>query len=341
MSTRKQVTDTIKRIAALPECPQALLILSPDAIRIERVLEHLFKKFSGGTFTRDKLIRLNLEELKSTHFAKVKNSLSSISLFSSEQHLILENVHELTAPESKVLLVIIEESSPSNKIFITGEKLLESNALSKYFAGKELLIHLEELKGYDLRQWVEKEFERNNVKKVSPEALVLMMELGENLPDKIAPLVKHLSLYLSDEEASVKDINAVFLSKTNSSEFELIDAISTKNVGRAEVLLSQIMKEGKSPFALIGLIAKTFSQYALIKNLQDHKKRPEEIRSLLGIQSWLFSKYSPAASRFSSEQLIGALKRILRIDGQLKNRSIGPEAIFGALVHELSLKKTQ
>jgi DNA polymerase III delta subunit len=96
------------------------------------------------------------------------------------------------------------------------------------------------------------------------------------------------------------------------------------------------MGQGSSPFMLIGLLTKTFTNLLRLRVMLDRGYQQQDIRNELGLSPWLFSKYLPTAKRISTTQLSKTLEALLVADYRIKDRSLGPDAVFSMVAYEAS-----
>jgi DNA polymerase III delta subunit len=67
-----------------------------------------------------------------------------------------------------------------------------------------------------------------------------------------------------------------------------------------------------------------------IRALSDQGMSQGDIKADLAISPWLFSKYLPLARRVSTPALLRALKALSEADFRLKDKSLGPTAVFSS-----------
>jgi hypothetical protein len=82
---------------------------------------------------------------------------------------------------------------------------------------------------------------------------------------------------------------------------------------------------------LLGLLTKTFTSLYRIRVLLDKGLNSPEIKNATGISPWLFSKYLPLAQRLRAPTLRATLEALIVADFRLKDRSLGPTAIFSGV----------
>jgi hypothetical protein len=82
-------------------------------------------------------------------------------------------------------------------------------------------------------------------------------------------------------------------------------------------------------------LGKTWVSLSGIAALDRKGLSANEIRTNLAISPWLFNKYLPLAKRLTPELASKGTESLLKADFTLKDRSLGPAAIFSELAQKL------
>jgi DNA polymerase III delta subunit len=339
-SNNKDAAQALKAILAEKTPPPFLLVLCPDRVRQERVIGSVLKKFcpeyDEKSRRSDSLTQISAESFNTSNIQNLSDNINSLSLFSKQKFILITDVEELNSSLNKKILDILEETSPDTCVILGAKKLASNSQILTFFRKNQALIELPELKNMDLTRWVEKELKTEGVTfsdEILPEAIIQSCDAD---PDKIAELISRLALFVDDEKASLNDLNSLSKHAPDASEFALIDNLPNKRMAwKSELLLTQIFKAGKNPFALLGLISRTYNNYMQIAYLREKGLSAQQIRTKLNISPWIFNKQFETSKNYSVQKLQKSLESILMADSKLKNRSLGDEAIFSALIHNL------
>ena len=198
------------------------------------------------------------------------------------------------------------------------------------------MLAFEQLKGAELRRWTERELKHHEIAGASDDLVELIISLASEEPEAITRLAEKLTLFIDGAPASAEALRALNPGRSHASDFELADQLLTgKRVG-TEVLLQQLFQQGSSPFMLMGLLTKTVTNLYRMRCMLDRGSQHQDIRGELGLSPWLFSKYLPTAQRVTKEQLQRTLDTMLVADFKLKDRSLGPDAVFSSVAYEAS-----
>lgn len=315
-------TQKLKSILSAPKPPPYLLFLSPDLTRRERFIQRYKITFPGTVSV------FQGKDFDKTTLKKMQDVLQSYSLFSQQETVILSDIDELNAGELKQLQETLLTESFPNTLIMLGTTLPATSVFLKYCLKHQACIQLSELKGLELKRWVTKEFETQGIKNVSDRVIDKIIELGHVHVDAISKKIEIAALYSNNGEITQDDLNILFHDFPEESEFILFDLAASGQRIKAELLLERLLQSGKSPFGLVAIWARTVGQLLTISLMQTQRAHDATIREALGIAPWLFTKIYPLVKKLSLTKLTLIQKRLLKVDGLLKNKSLGANELL-------------
>lgn len=322
----------IKELSARSECPRCVVITAPDRIRRERALAYLLKHFAKDskptTFTFSEQGRSN-----PTAFLQ---DLSEPSLFEPTRFGVIRSIESAKAADVEPISALLERGVEGAHLFIVGESLPNTPNFKKTLQAKATIIPFEALKGAELSRWVERELKQQEISHSGDDVVELLISVGNEDPEAINRLIEKLGLFTAGSTANAATLRALEPGRATASDFELAESLLGNNRAATETLLHQLLSQGSSPFMLVGLLTKTFVTLLRIRALVDRGLSHGDIKADLDISPWLLSKYLPLAKKFSRETLANNLRALMVADFRLKDRSLGPAAIFSSLAREIS-----
>src|SRR5574344_185586 len=233
-----------------------------------------------------------------------------------------------SAPLSSTILVICNK----NKTFDIKTK----NIITK---NKGVVFDSKKVSDSGLGKWI-KEYVKEKGFVIDEQSITLISEyLGNNL-QKIDNELKKLILNIKDRKnITTEDItNNIGISK-DYNVFELEKALATKNVFKANQIISYFEKNQKAnPIQLI--IPNLFSFFVKVfiaSQTQTHT--PQEIAQALGFSNSYFAQdYIKAITYYSSQQIISIIKLFEEYDMKTKGMNVSPLTTEGDLLKELIFK---
>jgi DNA polymerase III delta subunit len=331
---RTSAANTLKEITAQSECPACVVITAPDRVRRIRTFEYILKHFTkDGSYTPK---RFSFGEQGRSNPASFLRDLEEPSLFDPTRFAVIGAIENAKAAEVEPVSEFLRKKIPGVHLFIVGESLPNTPNFKKTLAEYATHIVFEQLKGAELRRWVEREAKQNQVSLTDDALIELMISLGSDDPESIARLIEKFSLYLGDAQATPEALRALEPGRAHASDFELADTLLGRNRGMTETLLTQLISQGSSPFMLMGLLTKTFTSLLRIRALLDSGVGPNDIRNSMGLSPWIFSKYLPLAKQRSVEALARIVEALLIADFRLKDYSLGPTAVLSSVAEAVA-----
>lgn len=331
MSAPDQLKQIITRLADHKATPHACLVICPDSVRKARVVQRITSALSPNAEVK----RIDASSTTEDGFKKIFFSLQNSSLFTTESHLIINSIDSLSAAAAKPVLSLIKESSPSTVIIACANKLAPTLALYKFFDQNKMVFTLPELTGPELEKWITKELIQSGIKNFPPSSASIIRQASQESPDTAYDTIQKMALYLDGETLTLDDLKELVPVEARVDEFDFISRIATSPRARLELMMSQLLNQGVSPFPLLGLLHRNYATYHAMNQLLKGGMTPEQCARRLDSPPWLAKKIAPLAQRYSTPNLKIALGAIARADSLLKNRSLGPEGIMSELLESL------
>ncbi len=330
----------LKEITSKKSPPQSLLVISPDRTRRERITKTLLKKFcknyDENTHKSEILSVISAEDLNLSNIQNLIDDVNSLSLFSSQKFILINDTELMSAALNKKLLELIQNLTDSVCLIFTASKMAANSQIYNHFSKNNCLLELGELKNIELNRWVQKELKNSGINIADEMLIEALIQSTNSDPDKILELVTRLSLYIDKDKATLEDLSQLSKFIPAASEFALVENLPDKSkYWKSEMLVSQIFNSDKNAFALLGLIARNYTSYMHVNFLRKKGLNLQEIRQKLNISPWIFNKQTASSAKYSQEELYKAFKSILIADAKLKNRNLGDQSVFSELISNL------
>jgi DNA polymerase III delta subunit len=319
----------LKSLTAQKECPGCVVITSPDRMRRDRALRFLLDHFADSNLPKPQTFSFG-EQGRTSPQAFLRD-LAEPSLFEPVRFAVLRQIESAKAADLEPVSEFIRKNISGVHLFIIGESLPNTPTFKKTVEAHATLLAFEALKGAELRRWIERETVTQGISGAQDDVMELLSSLGEDDPDAIARLIEKFALYLGEDKASKQALKALEPTRVTASDFELAETLLGRNRAASETLLLQLTAQGSSPFMLMGLLTKTFVSLYRIRILIDKGLGNSEIKNAMNMSPWLFSKYLPLAQKLRALTLSAAIDSLLIADFRLKDRSLGPAAVFSAI----------
>jgi len=187
-----------------------------------------------------------------------------------------------------------------------------------------------------LRQWIEKQVQKEGGRGISPQATDLLVKLvGSNLWS-MQHEIKKLLLFASSRPIEEEDVKKLVGNTQQANVFAMIDAILESKVAVAEQSLQRLLNRGAAPAYLMVMLTRQIRMIARVKELKSQKKSETEIQNRLGLTSeYAFRKTLEQANRFPTPRIREAYRRLLETDLAIKTGRYDGELALNILTAEL------
>jgi len=279
-------------------------------------------------------LNLRFVDLEKEDFQGFKNEAKTISMFDEKKLIVLKHVflnkefQEDFLENSKYFInsedvvLFFEEGVPENKKFF---KFLEKKAKSQEF---------KILEGYQLKNWIRKEFEKYKAR-IEINALDQLIEFVGNDLWQMENEIKKLSSFKNGKTIKKEDVEVLVKSKIETDIFETIESLASKNKKKALELIHQHLEKGDSPLFLLSMINFQFRNLLIIKDLIEKGKPYYAFQKITGLHPFVIKKSSFQAQRFSLQELKKIYQKIFQADLNIKTGKLDPQTALDLFIAEI------
>lgn len=289
---------------------------------------------------------------------RVREALQQIGLFAPERVVWIRNLRNEPESEVDALLELLEQGVPSPcRLVATAASLDQRSRLFKWFkkhdAVEDCRLERDGNGRYvqsAVAAFVKARMRANGVRSPDARAVAAIVERAGSEIGVLAQEIDKLCLAAGpapDADAvrkHVRDMDEVWV-------FALTDALSNRDLGRAESLLDSLLRQGEHPLRLLANLATHVSQLREARRELEQLPRgafgpaatslDKRTQSLLSEpfrarypSKWRAFHLLRGASRFRASELSDLHGRLLQIDVKMKSgRPNGHDLLMGFLVH--------
>ena len=187
-----------------------------------------------------------------------------------------------------------------------------------------------------LVRWIVRRVEAGGKKIGRGEAEYLIFNCGE-LMTHLANEISKLTHYVSGEEVTRADIDAVTDRSTQASVFQMTDALAARDYDTAARILSELLGRRENPIMLLAMIGRQFRQLLAARAARDYRLGGDYVAEVCGIgMDFIVRKLMDAARGFTLAQLTRAVRLCAETDYAMKSSSADDEALLVDLLLQLA-----
>ncbi|MBQ8720197.1 MAG: DNA polymerase III subunit delta [Clostridia bacterium] len=232
---------------------------------------------------------------------------SALSAF--EDFLLLKDSHPYTV---FVMLLTTEGFDP-------GTPKRPSKLMNKYSKTFDIL-NFPKSTDAQLLPWLKRHFDKEEISVTVGALNALIFRSGHGM-EVLKNEVEKLSAYLKANgrrDLTERDVNEVASSSAECDAFALSNAIIGKSRDGAFVALTDMKLRRIDPMAVLGMLAKVYSELSSVAILLDEGAGAADIESALSLNPYKVKLYVSAAKKYGSARLSESLQALSRADAAAK-----------------------
>lgn len=170
-------------------------------------------------------------------------------------------------------------------------------------------------------------------RKITMDAINLMISgLGDDLVMLLNELDKLIKYTVEGDVITDKHVRKVCKLSTSQRIFDLTDALSIKDSGKALTALKFLLDNNESTQFIIVMVARQFLQLYDTKCIIDDGGSVRDVVAILGVRDFVARKLVDQCRRFSKKELKDSFENCLKMDEDIKNGLIKDETALELIV---------
>jgi DNA polymerase-3 subunit delta len=148
--------------------------------------------------------------------------------------------------------------------------------------------------------------------------------------------IEKLLTYRANQPIRGEDVRALVASVTESSVFDLVDAVGRRETNRALQLLHDQLWRNAAPIYLLSMITRQFRLLLQMRDLSERGKTVDQAVAQLKLHPFVARKTADQARNFSLAQLEAIYRKLLDADIAIKTGRSEPMLALDLLIVELT-----
>ncbi|MFH1129351.1 MAG: hypothetical protein V1686_01285 [Patescibacteria group bacterium] len=317
---------------------------------LRRMIEKNKESAQGGQANTEWLdfVRIDAGDKGMDVFRELKQTINTVSMFSSKKMMIIDSVFELDDDDQDKILEFLKKSKigddKSTTIIFWAESASPADELYKYIKLKAECKEFKLLEGAQLKKWIKDfvEEQKGSIDNLTIDKLIegtgndlwrLSNELNKLITYKMGDVrcptstTAKIMEDIARPPLTVADVELFIKPEIDLKIFDLVDAIGYKNKTKALKLFNQHIGEGDDVYYLLSMIV--YQIRNLIK-----VKTAKSIASL-GLHPFVARKSEQQASNFTYEELKKIYRQLMTIDFESKLGKANAQTALELLIFEL------
>ncbi|NIM02907.1 DNA polymerase III subunit delta [bacterium] len=276
--------------------------------------------------------------------AKEVISLAETYPFMSKRRLVVvKGIDKFTESELKEIVKYLKNPISSTCLVLESAKVKKeglARGIYKTISSLCETVIFWRLFDTEIPGWIENKISREG-KTISPQAAhYLFVEAGNNLLD-LSGEIEKLLIYTRDRKKVIlDDVEQLIGRSMSDSIFDLLRAITRKNLTRSLEILAKLTEAGEKPVGILARIAKRIRQIIYAKELMRQREKPANIIEEVGLHPFFDKDFPSQIQNFSRKELLNNFHQLLRADWEIKVGRKPAQLVLELLIMNLCGEKT-
>ncbi|HHV13089.1 MAG TPA: DNA polymerase III subunit delta [Clostridiales bacterium] len=247
---------------------------------------------------------------------KIAEDAQTLPFFSEKRLIIVENSGFFK--NQNELSELLKGTPDSTIIIFTETEIDKRSKLFKFLRDAGTVSEMNGLDEKNLKLFVASLLEQEGKKITEGSITHLLDKTGPDMTNLCNEAQKLISYTADRDVVTVQDIDAVVTTQITGKIFQMIDAIGSKQPGKALELYYDLLSVREKPMSILFLITRHFNILMQAKNLQALGHNSPSISEIVGVPPFAVNKYLSQARNFSMKKLREALEFGADIEEQIK-----------------------
>ena len=238
--------------------------------------------------------------------------------------------------ESEAMAKYLPNIPPGTTIIFTEYEIDKRSKLYKEAAKTACVIDCSTPTPQTLATWATKLARQNKKEIAPPTAHKLVQTVGTNMALLSQEINKLIAYVGANPQITPADVEAICTPTTESRIFDLIKAMMAKNTSQALTRYHDMLLLKESPIMVLTMVIRQFRNILLCKLAKEAGLTIYESTKELSLRDFMVEEALRQGSKFTVDQLIGALDESLETDIKIKSGLITPELGVELLIIKFS-----
>ncbi len=297
----------------------------------DQYLQQFFiKKFQESIDRGNKIDKmlLSVDEIGSK---EVINKLNESDIFSSKQLFVLRNPNSLRGKMRDELVEYCSNPNSNNYLVLIQDEYGIKNKFIKSLVSFFKPISVSTPFDSELKKWAKLFFKDNGIKKIPNETIEKIIDIFGESAYGLKNEIDKLCLSIDNKEnlENVNYLESTYLIRSYK-KFEFFNYLGKKNTRLSVKLGRSLVSKDSSMLDLLRPLNEFFQELLFIKIFSGTNRNSNSYTLLSPSVNRQLPSY---ANNFTSKEIVTAIKRLAKIDKQIKSSNIDDESAITEFVY--------
>ena len=237
------------------------------------------------------------------------------------------------AAQAEILLTYLKDPDPSTCLVLQAhDKIKKNTKVYKAIAASGLVYEAKTPYERELTGWVAAQAQGRGRVLRADAAAFLITAVGRDLSG-LDSAVERLCLYVPESDPiELRHVEEVVGHTRARTIWELLDAITDRDVAKALAQVHELLSQGENPLGLLAMITRQVRQLVIGRSVRARGADAKAVAQAAGVPPFKAQSFIRQLDRYRGDELIQALDRLSQADQALKRSKLPAELLLEAAV---------
>lgn len=333
--TWQRYSEFIDKIKVVDLSP-VIAVYGSDRFLRKMLIDNISQKMGDAKKVEKEVFYAN-----ETNPEQVLASCQTYSMFASLKLVLLYQFQGFNASQRNQILKYLDNPNPASVLLLFADPpsdYFDEKRFRDWFAGASKKIDLVELSGItdqDLKSII-KQLAKGFDKRISEDAISLLLELTGSSPELLYQEIEKISLYLGEAKAITPEIiSEIALGGKPENLFELAEALGGKDIELSLEIYRRMLNQKQSQEMILAIIKRHYRILLELYSALGSETMQKSIMDRFRIPKNLQRNYLKQAERFNERDLKKVFREFYETELLLKSSALERETIMERLLLRL------
>ena len=283
-------------------------------------------------------INTHFYEGKDISVGEIIDQAEVLPFFAERRVIFMEDTGLFKAGGERLAEYLSEANATSFFVFNESE-VDKRSRLYKTVQSKGYIVNFEVQDETTLKRWIAGILKREGKKITVSTAELFLEKTGTDMENIYTELEKLICYCLDKPIIEAQDVEAVCTDRITNHIFDMINAISAGQSGKALALYNDLVTLKEPPMRILFLLARQYNMLLQVKELKAKGFDQKAIGAKVGLSPYIAGKYAAQASGLRTAQLKEAVEECVKAEEAVKNGRMNDVMGIEVLIMSMLQKK--
>ena len=332
--------DDIKRQIKERRIDPLYLLVGEEQYLQERIIGQLFDSLGeGGRMFNVAVLSMSGDASSNATAAHVVDTANQLPMLGDRRIVVVRDFEKLKEEDCELLLEYLKHPSPASTVVFQAVSLDQRRKITTALFKACTVVRFDLLGDDEARRWAANYLKQRGCS-IEPAALGHLVGLVGTRLTRLVNELEKLAAYAGGGSITSSAIEELVPRAREHTNWELSDAVLTRDRERALRLAQRLLADGSEPVMLVGMLASLYRRMLAVKELMTRGASGDQVNKATGKYGRGAGEFNEHVRRAPREEIVHGLRRLAEVDDAIKSSQGTPRLQIEYLVAELTLPES-